>query len=326
MRWRVEGVLPYWLDRPDEEAMDVAREVAGAGLGALWVGELATFDAFALATAIGDRSEDLALKVGPLAVGVRSPVAIALGVSSVATLTGSDVGVALGASSPVIVSGWHDRSWEHAASRTRETIECLRAIFAGERASYDGTHVRVHGFRLRRPRPLTRISVAAFGPAMTRVAARHADEVVLNLVPPEHVRAVRATVDAEAAAAGREPPALAVWVPVALEPGAAARAQLAAQLAVYLAAPGYGEMFSELGFGELVRRARAGARRAELAESVPAELLERVGAIGSREQVIARIAAYHDAGADTVGVAPSTAEDPGGHRVLTAVPETRELV
>ena len=91
--------------------------------------------------------------------------------------------------------------------------------------------------------------MAAFGPAMTRVAARHADQVVLNLVPPEHVRAVRATIDAEAHAAGRTPPELAVWVPAALEPGPPARAQLAAQLAIYLGAPGYGELFASLGFG-----------------------------------------------------------------------------
>ena len=212
MSGRVEGVLPFWLDRPDEEALEIALEVRRAGLGTLWIGEMATFDAVALATAIGHRAAGLRLKIGPLAVGVRSPVAMALAVSSVATLTGSEVGLALGASSPVIVSGWHDREWAHSASRMRETVDCLREILAGEPSNYDGRHVRTHGFRLRRPLPDTRISVAAFGPAMTRVAARHADEVVLNLVPPQRVGAVRATVDAEAAAAGRTAPDLAVWV------------------------------------------------------------------------------------------------------------------
>ena len=116
---------------------------------------------------------------------MRSPVSIALGVCSVASLTGNEVEVALGASSPVIVAGWHDREWAHAAPRMRETIECVRAIFAGERCDYDGHHVHSHGFRLRQPRARHRASaVGAFGPAMTRVAARHADEVVLNLVPP----------------------------------------------------------------------------------------------------------------------------------------------
>ena len=53
---RVEGVLPFWLDRPDEEALDIALEVQRAGLGTLWIGELATFDAVALATAVGHRA------------------------------------------------------------------------------------------------------------------------------------------------------------------------------------------------------------------------------------------------------------------------------
>ena len=41
---------------------------------------------------------------------------------------------------------------------------------------------------------------------------------------PSSVRDVRAIIDAEAAAAGRIPPRLTVWVPVALDPGDAARA------------------------------------------------------------------------------------------------------
>jgi probable F420-dependent oxidoreductase len=316
---RIEGVLPFWLDRPDLEALDIATAVHDAGLSKLWIGEMATFDAVALATAVGLRAPGIGLKVGPIAIGVRSPASIALGISSVAALTGSDVDVALGASSPAIVSAWHDQEWAHRAARTSETVACLRSIFAGERSAYDGNYVHSHGFRLRDPRPGMQIAVAAFGAAMTRVAARQADEVVLNLVPPDRVRTMRSTIDAEAEAAGRPHPRLAVWVPAALDPGAAAFAQLAAQLAVYLAPPGYGDMFSELGFAELVQRARRGARRSELAPMIPAELLAHVCALGTRGEVTARVSEYHDAGADIVGVVPSTAEDPAGRRVLTAL-------
>jgi probable F420-dependent oxidoreductase len=316
---RIEGVLPFWLDRPDLEALDIATAVHDAGLGTLWIGEMTTFDAFALATAVGLRAPGIGLKIGPIAIDVRSPVSIALGVSSVAELTGAEVAVALGASSPAIVSGWHDRDWAHRAARTRETVAGLRTIFAGERSDFNGDYVHSHGFRLRRPRPGMQIAVAAFGAAMTRVAARHADEVVMNLVPPDRVRAMRSTIDAEAEAAGRPRPRLAVWVPVALDPGDATFAQLAAQLAVYLSPPGYGDMFSELGYAALVQRARSGARRSELAPAIPAQLLAHVCALGTRGEVTARVAEYHDAGADIVGIVPSTAEDPGGRRSLTAL-------
>jgi probable F420-dependent oxidoreductase len=311
--------LPFWLDRPDEEAIEIALAAEQAGIETVWVGEMATFEAFALATAIGLRTQRARLRVGPLAVGVRTPVAIALGIPSVATLTGRAVGVALGASSPAIVAGWHDRPWEAPAARMRETVPALRSILAGERTELDGRFVRTHGFRLRRPQPELSISIAAFGPAMTRVAARHADEVVLNLVTTEHITGVRARLDAEARVAGRKPPRLAVWLPVALDPGPEALTQLSAQLAVYLRPPGYGEMFARLGFGALVHHARAGARRSELAAEIPPELIAQVCAVGSRAEIVNRVAAYHRAGADHVAVVPSTVEDPGGTAAFAAL-------
>ena len=303
--------IPFWLDRPDEEAVEIACAADRAGVNTVWVGEMASFDAFALATAIGLQTERVRLKVGPLAVGVRSLVALALGVSSVATLVGRVVDVALGASSPAIVSGWHDRPWSGLAGQMRESVLALRALLDGERID--------HGFKLRRPQPEASITVAAFGPRITRVGALFADELVLNLVTPEHVAIARARIDAEAASAGRSVPGLAVWVPAALDPGERAMAQLASQLSVYLGAPGYGELFAGLGFGDLVDRARAGTPRAALAEAVPSKLVAQIGALGDTGEILARVAAYHAAGADHVAIVPSTAEDPAGGRLLEIV-------
>ena len=318
----IEVVLPFWLDRPDAEAMEIALAASDAGFGALWIGEMATYDAFSLATAVGLRAPELPLKIGPLAVGVRGPVTLALGASSVASLTGSRVDIALGASSPAIVAGWHNRQWAHHAAVMRETIECLRPMLAGARSDYTGRHVSSHGFRLRNPLPDTRIALGAFGSGMIRLAAQRADEVVLNLASPARVAEVRAAINA--AALDRDPPRLTVWVPVALDPGDAAHAQLAGQLAVYLGPPGYGEMFSALGFDDLVGMARTGATRRELAAAIPVELLEHVAALGSADRIAARLHAYHEAGADCVAVVPATAEDPGGRRTLGALTERCE--
>lgn len=314
---KLEVVLPFWLDRPDREALEIARAVSEYGFDALWIGEMATYDAFALATAIGLRASELPLKIGPLAVGVRGPVALALGLSTVASLTGNRVDLALGASSPAIVAGWHNRSWSHHVPVMRETIECLRPLLAGERVSYSGRHASTHGFRLRNPVPQARIALGAFGPRMIALATELTDEVVLNLASPARVAQVRQAIDR--AAAGRPAPRLTVWVPVALDPGPAAHAQLAGQLGVYLAPPGYGEMFSELGFTDLVQRARAGGSRRELAAAIPIELLDTVCALGSAGRIAQRLRAYREAGADCVAAVPGTAEDPGGRRVLAAL-------
>ncbi|MCQ4361725.1 LLM class F420-dependent oxidoreductase [Mycobacterium gordonae] len=314
---KLEVVLPFWLDRPDREALEIARTVAESGFDALWIGEMATYDAFALATAIGLRASELPLKIGPLAVGVRGPVTLALGVSTVASLTGNRVDLALGASSPAIVTGWHNRVWANHVSVMRETIECLRPMLAGERVTYHGRHVNSQGFRLRNPVPEARIALGVFGPGMISLAAQQADEVVLNLASPARVAQVREAI--ERVAAGRPAPRLTVWVPVGLDPGSAAHAQLAGQLGVYLSPPGYGEMFSALGFGELVQRARAGSSRRALAAAIPVELLDTVCALGPPTRIGQRLREYRDAGADCVAVVPATAEDAGGRRVLNAL-------
>ena len=71
---------------------------------------MATFDAFAFATAAGLQTENIALTIGPLAVSVRTPMTIAMGAASVADLTGRTTNIALGASSTVVVEEWHGRT------------------------------------------------------------------------------------------------------------------------------------------------------------------------------------------------------------------------
>jgi alkanesulfonate monooxygenase SsuD/methylene tetrahydromethanopterin reductase-like flavin-dependent oxidoreductase (luciferase family) len=130
------------------------------------------------------------------------------------------------------------------------------------------------------------------------------------------VREVRGTLEREARAAGRACPKLAVWIAAAHEPSADGIAQLARQVCVYLAPPGYGEMFRAAGFGALVERARAGEPQAQLAREVPRALLEAVAALGSRAELRARVSDYAAAGADEIAIVPVTAGDDAGTRVL----------
>ena len=305
------AVLPYWLGRPASEALGIAREADRLGYAELWVGEMATFDAFALGAAIARETRRIALTLGPLALGVRSPVALALGASSVSELGGRPARLALGASSPAIVTGWHGRPHARLAETASETLAALRPLLRGER--------NARGFKLRAALPAPELTLAAFGARMLGVAAREADRVVLNLVTPEAVREVRGALEREARAAGRACPRLAVWLAAAHEPNADGIAQLARQVCVYLAPPGYGEMFRAAGFGALVERARAGEPQARLAQQVPRALLEAVTALGSRSELRARVSDYAAAGADEIAVVPVTAGDDAGTRVLEAL-------
>lgn len=241
---------------------------------------MATFDAFALASAIARETKGISIWVGPLALAVRDPVSLALGVTSVSILGGRPAHLALGSSTATIVRDWHGRSWGGNAPLAVETIARLRPLLRGERTP--------EGFRLRSPEPGTEIGLAAFGSEMLKVASRLADRLVLNLLTPAQVAEFRARTELP----------ITIWVPAALDPGDEARRQLLRELRVYLAAPAYATMF----------------RRAGLTDEEG--IAAAVSALGSAAGIRERVAEYHAAGANTVALVPVTAEDPGGARLL----------
>jgi probable F420-dependent oxidoreductase len=289
------------------------------GYRELWIGEMATFDAFAIAGTIAARTVQIELTVGPLAVEVRDPMAMAMGIATVAAVAGRPARLAIGASSPVVVSQWHGRPWRRTATHLRETAEALRPLLAGERSGFEGELVHTYGYRLRLPPPSSTITMAAFGPRAVGVAARHADRMVLNLCTVEGVRDARRRLDAAATAAGREPPPLALWVTASVDGDERSLEQMRRALIGYLAAPGYADMFIAAGHAELVEFARSGPHPKELMERAPDELVAAIALVGDIDHVRDRIAEYGDAGVDELAILPATADDPGGRRTLEAL-------
>lgn len=317
---RLSVSLGLWQDRPAEEALETARLVASHGFDELWVGEMATYDAFALATAIGAASRRLAITIGPLAVTVRDPVMIALGAASVAALTGCRVGVALGTSSNVVVEDWHGRSRARPAVALAESAEAVRTLLEGGRADVAGQVVRTNGYRLRLPPPRGSLTVAAFGPAAVRIAAQQADRMVINLVSAETAASLAARLEECANEAGRPKPPLAAWVPAAVDPRPAAMDQLRRAIVGYLAAPGYAEMFTRAGFGEVVAYARTRPHPRDLFAAVPAEIVSAIGIVGDEATARERLVEYASAGVDEVVIVPAaTADDPAGRRTIETV-------
>jgi probable F420-dependent oxidoreductase len=309
--------LGLWQDRPPANALATARLADELGFPELWIGEMATYDAFALATAIGLGTHRIELTIGPLAVAVRDPTTIAMGAASVADLTGHRVAIALGSSSPVVVEQWHGRSRPRPARMLAETACAVRMLLDGERVALDGEVVRANGYRLRLPSVPGPLTVAAFGKAAVRVAARHADRMVASLVTPASAGRLVAELDVAAQIARRRRPKAAVWVPVAVtsEP-AAAVAQVRRMLAGYFPAPGYADMFTEAGFGDVVAQATAGMHPKDLLAVIPDAAVAAVAAIGPSEIVRARLDAYAEHVDEVVALVCCTDDDPVGETTL----------
>ncbi|RKN37031.1 LLM class F420-dependent oxidoreductase [Streptomyces hoynatensis] len=302
-------------ERPPDEPLRVAAVADRLGYPEAWVGEGPTWDAFALATAIGLRTERIALTVGPVPVSVRDPASIVRGAAGAAFLTGRRVGVALGASSVRVVEGYHGRSRAGVARLLDESARNVRELFddAGPEA------VPGSGFRRRLGRPGGPLTVAAFGERAVAAAARHADRMVLDLVTPRQVALARTRLEAAAEREGRTPPRLAAWLPAAVDPSPDSYAQLMKSVVGYLGVRGYDDMFTEAGFGDAVERAKAGAGLEESLAALPREAAATVGLVGDEATVRSRLAEYAAAGLDEVALVPATSGDPAGERTLTAL-------
>ncbi|MES9602101.1 LLM class F420-dependent oxidoreductase [Actinomadura sp. NPDC000929] len=306
--------LGLWQDRPAREALETAALADELRFPELWIGEMATYDAFALAVAVAARTSSIMLTPGPLPVAVRDPMMIAMAVASLADLTGRVAGVAIGTSSPHVVERWHGRERRDPPTALAESAEVLRHLLAGERAGFEGRTVRVQDYRLRLPAPRSPITIAAFGAAAVRAAARHADRMVVSLVTADSAGRLAARLRSESDAAGTSAPPVAAWVPVAVDGGAQAREQVRRAVVGYLAAPGYAQMFEEAGFGDVVALARSRPHPSELLAAVPDELVHAVAALGGPEEVAARLASY---AVDEIAVLPCcTDEDPAGEHTL----------
>ena len=85
------------------------------------------FDAFALAGAVAARTRRVTVTTGPLALGLRDPVGVAMGVASVAVIGDRAARLALGASSPTVVQRWHGREFGGEAERVDEAISVIRS-------------------------------------------------------------------------------------------------------------------------------------------------------------------------------------------------------
>lgn len=299
MRYSV--VLGQWLDRPLDADLETACLADRLGYEQLWIPEMAKADSPAMAARIAERTEQIELVLGPLAVTVRSPVQIAIALQTVAA-SGRSVHVALGTSSTV-VARWHGRSRRGAADALATARRDVAVLLAGE---------RVNGFRLSEP-PAARptVTVAAFGDRAVD-AAREADRMVLNMVT-----------SATAARLAARHPNTAVWLCAAIDPTDEERAWLSRGFVGYLAAPGYGEMFTDAGHGELVEFARTRPNPKEILARMPPDLIDQVALVGDEATVRSRIAEYETAGIAEICLVPPAPDLPAAARTLEALAPRR---
>lgn len=298
--------------RPAREVVEGVRTAEDLGAEIAFVAEdVNCRDAFQLCALAARETETIKLATGVVNPYTRNPTSLAMATATLDEISGGRAVLGMGTSSPSLISGQMGIARGNPVSVMRETTEIVRALLTGETVSYGGerfvyteAHLEVEPVQAAVP-----IVYAAMGPKILRLAGALANGVLLNVGSSiEYVRWAVEEIQAGCGLAGREARevAIAAWLTAYVtddyEAGVA-RARL--WLASMLSIPRQGELLlSHAGLDLSILdgiRAHHSAYphrgdREMAAQFVPVEVAERLTLIGTREQVLGRIAAYREAG------------------------------
>src|SRR5437868_13197927 len=121
---------------PDDVAFVVEAERLGAH--SVWVAEAWGYDALTPLAFLAAKTSRIGLATGIAQLGARTPAMLAMSAMSMQALSGGRFLLGLGTSGPQVMEGWHGVRFSAPLAMTRETIEILRTVTAGERLTHDG--------------------------------------------------------------------------------------------------------------------------------------------------------------------------------------------
>lgn len=314
------GVMPPGADRV---ALEYVREAERLGAESVWAPEAWMYDALTPLGYLAAITERMRLAAGVVQLGARSPAMLAMSALALQAMSGGRFVLGIGTSGPQVMEGWHGVRFDRPVSRTRETIEIIRKVTAGERLSYDGEVHRLplpdgEGKALRSPVAGDGVDVpifvASMGPANLRLTGAMADGWIGTAFLPESAGAYLDEIRAGAESAGRSFDDIELTVAAGLEftddPEPAGRRH-AAGYAFTIGAMGsastnfYNRAFVRQGFGEAIeevqRRWQAGDRDGAGA-AVPIEIGLHTNLIGDDAAVTERLRRYRDCGVSTLRV------------------------
>ena len=289
--------------QPDlADLVDVAARAEALGYRRAWMPETWGRDAVSTLATIAARTETIGLGTSIAPVYSRSPALLG---QTAATLQEASAGrfrLGVGPSGPAVIEGWHGVPFDRPLRRTRETVEIVRGVLAGDVVDYDGTIFDLDGFRLRcdPPDPPPGIDVSGMGPTAVELAGRFADGWHALMLTPAGLRERLADLRRGAERGGRDPSSprtTLVLNACALSDGDRARELVRRHVAFYVGAMGtfYRDALARQGHAATANtvhdRWQDGDRAAATA-AIDDALLDRLVAAGTPETARERLETF----------------------------------
>ncbi len=323
----------YWgLTMGPAEQLASAREAEALGFDSVWTAEAYGSDAATILAWLAAQTSTIKLGAAVLQMPGRTPAMTAMTAATLDQLSGGRMILGLGSSGPQVAEGWHGQRFARQLQRTREYVEVVRIALARERLEYHGETLDLplpdgpgKALKLTISPQQERIPIylAAIGPRNTALAGEIADGWIPTFFSPEHVGLFREHLSEGAARSRRSLADLAIAPTVNMHVSddlEMARNLMRPGLALYVGGMGsrrqnfYNALVRRYGFeaaAEEVQELYLSGRKEEACRALPDELIDLVSLCGPRERVTERLAAYREAGVDTLIVSPMafTAED-----------------
>ena len=311
--------------RDFERQVEFVVEAEKLGVDAAWSAEAWGQDAVAPLAYLAARTEKIALGTGIMQISARTPSMTAMTALTMAAISGDRFRLGLGASGPQVVEGLQGVPFRAPLSRMRETVEIVRLAFAGEKLAYQGRYHRLplpdgegKALRLSQPgNPNIPIYLATLGPRALEYTGAAADGWLGTSFTPEGADAHLEYLRRGAESAGRTLADLDIQAGGTVAFGDdldALVAPLKLGMAFTLGAMGsprtnfYNDAYRRGGWMEAaseVQRLWVAGHREEASARVPDRMIVEANMLGDEDTVRARIAAYRDAGVNTLRVEPA---------------------
>ncbi len=259
------------------------------GYESVWVSELASYDAIAVATAIGAVTERITIGTAIVPFTTRSPALHAMGYSTLGSIGGDRTIVGYGLSTEPIIEGWHGQDLPKALPAVRDLFEILDQAMTGKATAHQGKVLSSNGFRLEKPTSTPpRRFIGALGPKMRQFTRERGDGLILNFAPRSALAGI----------AGRERPAdrpdYGLVLPIRVAVGDDLDAQIhrfRRESASYMRVPVYASSLRGLGYGDVVDKVKDLDSLQEMADALPDEFVDDMGLIGTQDECREKMAA-----------------------------------
>ena len=318
--------IGYWgLGLTTQDQLEIVQEAERLGYDSVWAAEAYGSDAATILGWLAGQTTKIKLGSAIFQMPGRSPAMTAMTAATIDQLSGGRMLLGIGSSGPQVSEGWHGVRFARQLQRTHDYITVVRKALARERLEFHGETIELPlpdgpGKALKLTiAPVQEqipIYLAAIGPKNTALAGEIADGWIPTLLAPEHLPALRESLEEGAARSGRSlerfdiAPTVQVFISDDLD---AARDALRPFIALYVGGMGsrkqnfYNQLMRRYGFEDAAKKVQdlyLDGKKDEAAAALPGELIDKVSLCGPKEHERERLEVFAANGVGTLGVTP----------------------